>query len=135
MAGSSRFNSRNNFGLSFLEKFQGSILTPIIAGLLMGVGAFLLKVVMGSVIIDINIILSLILSPTAWLGFITSGLGFLLFQLSLYKGKVSVITPITGGLATVIPIILAIAFLSELLSTLKIVGIILIVIGIIALRD
>jgi len=119
-------NSRHSSGLS--------ILMPVVAGVLIGVAGFLIKIVMSKVTLSSTFLLDVLQNPLAYLAGILGLIGFVIFQKSLYKGKVSIVTPIMNGLSILVPVVLAVLFLAESLSTLKIVGIVLIVVGVAGLR-
>jgi len=112
-----------------------NILIAVLAGILIGLAGFLVKLALGSVVLDSNFIFSVLKQPLAYLAGILGLVGFFLFQKALYRGKVSLITPIVTGMGIVVPVILAVLFLQEIVSTLKIVGIVLILVGVFGLRD
>ncbi len=110
------------------------ILMPILAGMLIGIAGFLVKMVMSKVSLNSGFISGVLYNPITYLAGVLGIVGFVIFQKSLYKGKISTITPVMNGLAILVPIVLAVLFLEESLSTIKIVGVALIVIGIAGLR-
>lgn len=120
-------SGRNSFGLG--------ILMPIVAGVLIGVAGFLVKLVMSKISLNAGFILGVLFNPISYLAGLLGIIGFVIFQKSLYKGKVSTITPVMNGLAILVPVVLAVLFLAETVSTIKIAGIVLIVVGVAGLRD
>lgn len=107
----------------------------VAAGFLIGLAVFLIKVPMSSVALDAGFILSLLVQPVTYLAGFVAIAGFLILQKSLHMGKVSVVAPITAGLGIVVPIVLAVLFLSEIVSIFKMAGIVLILVGIAGLRE
>ena len=126
-------------GLSHAGFGRGSssinILIAVLAGILIGLAGFLVKLALGGIVLDSNFIFSILLKPLAYLSGILGLAGFLLFQKALHRGKVSLITPIVTGMSIAVPVVLAFLFLSEIISTLKIIGIVLILVGVFGLRD
>ena len=122
--------SRNNRGSPYI-----SILMPVIAGILIGVAGYLIKIVMSSVSLNTGFLVGVLMQPVAYVAGVLGLVGFLIFQKSLYKGKVSVVTPIMSGLSILIPVALAILLLGEPSPPLKLVGIVLILVGVAGLRD
>jgi len=123
--------SNNNSG----NISSDTVLRAACAGVLIGLAWFILKLAVSGLALDINFLLSLLTQPSAYIAGLLGISGFLLFQKSLHDGKVSVVSPIVTGLSIAVPVSLAFLFLSETISTLKIVGIGLILIGIAGLRD
>ena len=123
-------SSRNSRGNPYI-----SILMPVIAGVLIGVAGYLIKIVMSSVSLNAGFLVGVLTQPLAYVSGVLGLVGFLLFQKSLYKGKVSVVTPIMSGLSILIPVALAILLLGEPSPPLKLVGIVLILVGVAGLRD
>ncbi len=115
----------NNHGLGLIEDFEA-----VIGGVFIGLASFLIKIVMESFSLDFSFIVSLILNPVTWIAVICGGIGFLLFQKALHGGKVSVVTPVMAGFGIIVPIILAIAFLGEAITSMHSLGLVLILIGV-----
>ncbi len=112
-----------------------NILIAVFAGILIGLAGFLVKIALGSIVLDTSFIFSILQQPLAYLAGLFGLAGFLLFQKALHRGKVSLITPIVTGMGIAVPVVLAFLFLSEIVSTLKIAGIVLILVGVFGLRD
>ena len=123
-------SSRNNRGSPYLN-----ILMPVVAGILIGVAGYLIKIVMSSVSLNAGFLIGVLTQPLACVSRVLGLVGFRIFQKSLFKGKVSVVTPIMSGLSILIPVALAILFLGEPSPPLKLVGIVLILVGVAGLRD
>ncbi len=122
--------SRSNRGSPYLN-----ILMPVIAGILIGVAGYLIKLVMSSISLNATFLVSILLQPLSYVAGVLGLVGFLIFQKSLYKGKVSVVTPIMSGIGILLPVALAIIFLGEPSPLIKLVGIVLILMGVAGLRD
>ncbi len=123
-------SSRNNRSSPYLN-----ILMPVVAGILIGVAGYLIKIVMSSISLSTSFVIDILMQPLAYGAGILGLVGFLIFQKSLFKGKVSVVTPIMSGLSILIPVALAILLLGEPSPPLKLVGIVLILVGVAGLRD
>jgi len=108
---------------------------PVIAGILIGVAGYLIKLVMSSISLNATFLVSILLQPLSYVAGVLGLVGFLIFQKSLYKGKVSVVTPIMSGIGILLPVALAIIFLGEPSPLIKLVGIVLILMGVAGLRD
>jgi len=100
-----------------------------LSGILVGTGSFFIKIALESIEINIQMLLNLLLNPFTWLAVIFATLGFVLLQRSMHSTAVSLTIPIMGGVGIVFPIILSVIFLSETLTTLHIIGIVLIITG------
>ncbi len=133
MGSTRRVSSGNNSSVSVLSKLN--LFLPVIAGVLLGLAAFLIKIVMTGASFNMQFVFSFFLNPLTWSAIISGLAGFLIFQKSLYRGKVSVAYPIVSGVSIAIPVAFAFLFLGEILSTIKIVGIVLILVGVTGLRD
>src|SRR3989338_7002415 len=112
-----------------------NILVAVLAGILIGLAGISVKLALGTVVLDSNFIFSVLKQPLAYLAGFLGLAGFLLFQKALHRGKVSLITPIVTGMSIAVPVVLAFLFLSEIISTLKIIGIVLILVGVFGFRD
>lgn len=111
-----------------------SILMPVAAGVLIGIAGFVIKLVMSKITLSPTFLFDILSSPLAYIAGVLGLAGFIIFQKSLYGGKVSTVTPIMNGLSILVPVILAVLFLAESLPTLKIIGVVFIVIGVAGLR-
>ncbi len=112
-----------------------SILMPVLAGTLIGIAGFLVKLAMSNVDLTTSGLKSLAYQPLVYFAAILGIVGFLLFQKSLHGGKVSIVPSIMNGLSISVPIVLAILFLGESLTAFKAVGIVLVLVGIAGLRE
>ena len=102
-------------------------IASVFAGLLLGLGAFFLKLVMNE-----GISINIIYSPYAWITAILAISGFLLMQRAL-QSYVSVVIPMITGVVILVSVLLAFVFLAEAISSMKWFGIILILIGVFGL--
>jgi drug/metabolite transporter (DMT)-like permease len=100
------------------------------SGILLGLAAFMLKVGMSGIILDSWFIVSALHSEALWIAAIFGIIGFLLMQRALHLEKVSIVTPTIGGVSIIIPVLLAYTFLGEAMSTMKWVGVVLVLIGV-----
>ncbi|MDN4620694.1 EamA family transporter [Paenibacillus sp. PsM32] len=75
-------------------------------------------------------IVGILLSPYIWLGLILYGLSFLLYLGVLSKTELSKAAPITQSLTILLIVLFSVLFLGEPLSIGKVLGIILIFIGV-----
>ncbi len=119
-------NTRHSSGLI--------ILIAIAAGLLIGLASFVIKIVVSKLSLSSGFISGVAYNPISYIAALLGLIGFVLFQKSLQLGKVTMITPIMNGVSIIVPVLLAVLFLSEALPTLKLAGILLIVVGIIGLK-
>jgi uncharacterized membrane protein len=110
-----------------------AILDILISGIMIGLACFFLKLALTGVTIDAFFIINLLLIPYIWIAAILAIIGFFFMQRAFYSGLISKIVPILAGLSIIIPVILAIVFLVETIGTIKIIAIVLIVSGILAL--
>jgi drug/metabolite transporter (DMT)-like permease len=117
---------RHNSGFSVLGYAS-------LSGILIGLASFILKVVLVTINLDIFLILNLIINPVIWLAAALGIAGFILFQKSIHRGKISVAAPILVGFTIVTSVILAVIFLQETIFAVKIAGIIIILVGILFL--
>jgi drug/metabolite transporter (DMT)-like permease len=101
--------------------------TAVLAGLLLGVGAFFLKLVMNE-----GISMNIIYSPYAWITAVLAVSGFLLMQKAL-QNYVSVVIPMITGVVILVSVLLAYVFLAEAIAAIKWLGIALILIGVFGL--
>lgn len=115
----------NNPGLGLIEDFEA-----VIGGIFIGLASFLIKIALGTFSLDFSFMTSLILNPITWIAVICGGIGFLLFQKALHRGKVSVVTPVMAGFGIIVPILLAIAFLGEAITVTHSLGLVLVLIGV-----
>ena len=99
------------------------------AGFMMGLAAYAMKVVLAYVPMDSYFILSVITTPEMWLIGIMSILAFLLMQRSLHGAHVSIVSPMIGGIAIILPVLMAYFWLGESVSAIKWAGIILVLVG------
>ena len=113
--------SRDNSGSPILEMLA--------AGFMMGLAAYAMKVVLGYIAMDSYFILSVITTPEMWMIGIMSALAFLLMQRALHGTHVSVVSPMIGGIAIILPVLMAFFWLGEAVSIIKWVGIILVLLG------
>jgi len=120
-------NSRYSLGLS--------ILMPVLAGTLIGIAGFLVKVALAKVSLTTSGLSSLVYEPLVYIAAVLGIVGFLLFQKALHGGKVSIVPSIMNGLSISVPIILAMGFLGENLTVFKATGIVLVLVGIAGLRE
>lgn len=111
-----------------------NILMPVLAGVLVGFAGFVVKAVVSEISLTPTFLFHVLQNPLSYLAGFLGLAGFLIFQKSLYRGKVTTITPIMNGLSILVPVVLAGLFLAESLPATKIVGIALIVAGIAGLR-
>jgi drug/metabolite transporter (DMT)-like permease len=102
-------------------------ITAVIAGLLLGLGAFFLKLTLSG-----GISMDVIYSPYAWVTLVLSISGFLLMQKAL-QNYVSVVIPMITGVVILVSVFLAFVFLAEDISAIKWLGIALILIGVFGL--
>lgn len=116
--------NRNNFGFAVM---------PFLAGILIGLAGFLVKIAMSKLTLSPIFLLDLLQNHLSYLAAAMGLAGFLLFQKSLYTGKISMVIPIINGLSILIPVALAFIFLAESASPMKIIGVVLIVIGIVGI--
>ncbi len=110
------------------------ILIAVVAGVLIGLASFAMKTVVSELPLSSGFVSAVAYNPISYVAGLLGLIGFVLFQKSLQLGKVTMITPIMNGVSIVIPVLLAVLFLSEALPPLKLAGITLIVMGIIGLR-
>ncbi len=99
------------------------------AGLMMGLAAYGLKVVLVRITMDAYFMLSVITTPEMWLIGIMSILAFLLMQRALHGSHVSIVSPMIGGIAIILPVLMAYFWLGESVSMLKWAGIVLVLLG------
>jgi len=99
----------------------------VVAGLLLGLAAFFLKLVMNE-----GISINIVYSPFAWITAVLAIAGFLLMQKAL-QSYVSVVIPMMTGIVILVSVLLAFLFLAESISFLKWLGIALILIGVFGL--
>ncbi len=99
------------------------------AGFMMGLAAYAMKVVLGYIAMDSYFILSVITTPEMWMIGIMSALAFLLMQRALHGAHVSIVSPMIGGIAIILPVLMAFFWLGEVVSIIKWVGIILVLLG------
>jgi len=111
------------------RSFSNNIITALLAGLLLGLAAFFLKIVMSG-----EISREIIYSPVAWFTLLLAASGFLMMQSAL-QGYVSKIIPIITGNSILVSVVLASIFLGELISILKWIGILLVLIGVFGLVE
>ncbi|HLD77771.1 MAG TPA: hypothetical protein VJB16_01955 [archaeon] len=100
----------------------------IIIGIVMGFGAFFLRIALSSGFSPAALP-ALLASPLAWAGALFSVVGFLGMQKALSAGNASVVMPLLGGLSVLVPVALGLAFLGEAVGALKAAGIVLILVG------
>lgn len=118
--------NRDNPGLT--------LLMAVIAGLLIGLASFVIKMVVSGLSLTQLFPIIVLANPLSYLAGFLGILGFVLFQKSLQIGRITMITPIMNGISIIVPILLAVLFLSESLPALKLAGIVLIVVGIAGLK-
>lgn len=107
--------------------FSDNTMKAVIAGLLLGLAAFFLKLVMSE-----RIFMTVLYSPFAWTTLILAVAGFLLMQKSL-QGYVSRIIPIITGVTILVSLMLAFVFLGEKISYISFLGIFLVLAGVFGL--
>lgn len=110
------------------------IVIAVAAGLLIGLASFMIKTVVSGLVIGRPFFITVFTNPLSYISGLIGLLGFILFQKSLKIGRVTMITPIMNGVSIIIPVLLAVVFLSEALPPLKLAGIFLIIAGIIGLK-
>ncbi|MEM7819417.1 MAG: hypothetical protein QXD48_01150 [Candidatus Aenigmatarchaeota archaeon] len=108
--------NRNNFS---------GLLIIMFSGIIFGFGALFVKLA-----ITQTDILKIILCPISWLALIFAISGFVLMQKTMHDEYVSIVVPTVTGIATMISVFFAFIFLSESISTIRWIGIFLILIGI-----
>lgn len=111
-----------------------NILMPILAGVLVGFAGFVVKSVVSKISLTPTFLFHVLQNPLSYLAGFLGLVGFLVFQKSLYRGKVTTITPVMNGLSILVPVVLAAVFLAESMPPIKVIGIALIVAGIAGLR-
>jgi drug/metabolite transporter (DMT)-like permease len=102
-------------------------ITAVIAGLLLGLGAFFLKLTLSG-----GISMNIIYSPYAWVTALLAVVGFLLMQKAL-QSYVSIVMPLITGVVIFVSVFLAAVFLAEDISAIKWLGIALILVGVFGL--
>ncbi len=109
---------------------HGFTAVAVLSGTILGAVAFLVKLFMVSAPLDSGFFIFLISNPLAWMAGVGGIAGFLLFQLALSRGKVTIVAPLVAGLGMIVPVIMAFAILQEPVSTAKWIGIVLIAMGV-----
>ena len=99
------------------------------AGFMMGLAAYALKVVLAYIPMDAYFVLSVLSTPEMWMIGMLSILAFLLMQRALHGAHVSIVSPMIGGIAIILPVLMAYFWLGEAVSLMKWAGIILVLIG------
>ena len=107
--------------------FSNNAMRAIVSGLLLGLAAFFLKLIMSD-----GISIEIVYSSTAWITLILAASGFLLMQKAL-QSYVSVIIPMITGIVILVSVLLAFVFLAESISYLDWLGIFLISVGVFGL--
>lgn len=107
----------------------GPVLEMLAAGFMMGLAAYGLKAVLQGIQMDAYFVLSVVSSPYMWLIAAISILAFLLMQKALHGSHVSIVSPMMGGIAIVLPVLMAYFWLGESISAIKWVGIALVLVG------
>jgi multidrug transporter EmrE-like cation transporter len=99
------------------------------AGFMMGLAAYGLKAGLAGKAVDSYFILSVLTDPFMWMVGILSILAFLLMQRALHGSHVSIVSPMIGGIAIVLPVLMAYFWLGEAVSIIKWAGILLVLLG------
>ncbi|MBI5060961.1 MAG: hypothetical protein HZB67_01465 [Candidatus Aenigmarchaeota archaeon] len=110
-----------------------SILIAVLGGLLMGIGAFLLKMELSGFALEIITIPLLLLNPIIVVAAALSITGFVMAQRAMHAGHLSIISSIVVGMGIMVPITLAYSFMSEPVAFMKILGIVLVIVGVLFL--
>ena len=112
-------------GFNSFDNIRSGTGFNILSGILLGFGAFLLKIGFSGASI-----LTSLFSPLTILASVLLVAGFLLLQKALHGGHVSVAAPVSMGLGVAIPVVLSFLFMGDYISLLKWFGIIIILAGI-----
>ena len=107
----------------FRDNSDKYVLIAVLAGVILGVGTALAKIVLNS---NFN---SILFMPATWITAFLALTGFGLMQLALNKVSISIVVPIITGLSIASAVFTAFIVLEESLSTMQTAGIVLILIG------
>jgi|GEM_PF-2842508 len=115
------------------KRLASELPLAIITGLLFGLGGVFTKTAVQGIeifnIFSIENWIALIINP-AFIGMVfTSIVGMITWFWALSKGRASIVTPVISGFMVMVPVILGLTIFSEPLSTIKLIGIILVTVG------
>ena len=105
------------------------VLEMLGSGVLLGLAGFALKAGVAELSLD-ALLPGIFLNPFLWAAGVMGLGGFLLMQKALHGERMTIVTPVIGGVSIALPVILAYFFLAESISPIKWAGIVLILAGV-----